>query len=199
MTVRLSIANLFGNSSPFWCVSPKLSLHVFILSFLADWNSKVSRLTTSWKWRVWFVSTCVGSLWSSAHIVYIDVSFPTKKASFLSESVAPTGGSNRLSCVGPVELGKTLGVPVEGCQLCWAYLAVWLLFALFHSWYERVEERIVKQPSTLPTLLWFSHLVLTVAEYDVRIAISLSRIYYLCSDWVTDFPHSWMRVARCSV
>ena len=116
---------------------------VFILSFLANWNSKVSRLTTSWKWRVWFVSTCVGSLWSSVHIVYIDVSFPTKKASFLSESVAPTGGSNRLSCVGPVELGKTIGVPVEGCQLCWAYLAVWL-FALFHSWYERVEERIVK-------------------------------------------------------
>ena len=71
-----------------------------------------------------FVSSCVGP----QRISYISMCHSQRKASSLSEPVAPTGGGDRLSCVGPGELGKTLGVPVEGCQLCWAYLSVWLPF-----------------------------------------------------------------------
>ena len=67
--------------------------------------------------------------------------------------MAPTGGSNRLSRVVPAELSKDPCVPVEGYQLCWAYLAVWLPWFIRDT---RVEEGIVKLPSKLPTLLRFS-------------------------------------------
>lgn len=101
----VSIGNLFRTSWPFWCVSlfaSKSSLRVFFIYFvLANWKSKVSRFfTTSWKWRVWLVCVCIHLRGSPqrTYIVYIDVSFPP--TSSLSEWVAPTGGSYRLSyCV----------------------------------------------------------------------------------------------------
>jgi hypothetical protein len=101
----VSIGNLFRTSWPFWCVSlsaSKLSLRVFLIFILSLPIEKV-------KFHVFLrhrgngefglcvcVFTCVGP--PSAYIVYIDVSFPP--TSSLSEWVAPTGGSYRLSyCV----------------------------------------------------------------------------------------------------
>lgn len=86
-------------------------------------------------------------------------------------------------CVcGPGELGKTLGVPFEGRQLCWAYLSVWLAFFCSFVIRESLEEGIVKNthnhhPTLLLALLCFSLSLSTRCVdsggiYDVRIESS---------------------------
>ena len=65
-----------------------------------------------------------------------------------------------------------LGVPFdfEGCQLCSAYLAVWLFTCLpCFNRDTRESKRMVKQPSKLLTLLWFSCFVLALCLIFLRL------------------------------
>jgi hypothetical protein len=85
------------------------------------------------------VFTCVGP--PSAYIVYIDVSFPP--TSSLSEWVAPTGGSYRLSyCVYAAQANWVRpSVFPSRAASCVGLISPcgWLFFV--HSWYERVSKR----------------------------------------------------------
>lgn len=134
------------------------------------------------------VFTCVGP--PSAHISYISMCHFPQRVLFQNgwRRLAAAIGYRIVCVCGPGELGKTLGVPFEGRQLCWAYLSVWLAFFCSFVIRESLEEGIVKNthnhhPTLLLALLCFSLSLSTRCVdsggiYDVRIE-SIAAIIFL--------------------